>query len=322
MLGRHEGFGHEGSGLFAHILRLADLVRPGFLFLENVPALLQAPGAMSTIVRTLTAQRGYTLHWGVRAASDCGAPHHRRRWFCLAVHRSVPPATPRAWLKRIQAAAHTPFPWRQTEPARSERMLSRREMMRMRARECGSERVRLARLGALGNAVVPDCVRAAFVLLLQSFVQVQSHPHLWTAPLAKVTQWPHWGGADPHTQTVWEDAEVPDHTPQARSWNVVVDPRTYRAAPDSIVSTVRSASPVREPLRLTHWATPRHGSVSASHYLSRRTRHDLATQVRFEAHTAKSTRSGQLNPRFAEWLMGFPRDWTCASSDPAPTAKR
>ena len=58
------------------------------LFLENVQGVLKH--AMSVISRDLHS-RGYVVAWSVVGASDVGAPHIRKRWFCLA----EPAARPR-----------------------------------------------------------------------------------------------------------------------------------------------------------------------------------------------------------------------------------
>jgi len=57
------------------------------LFLENVPGLLSANGghAMADVVHGL-ARLGYQFAYGVLSAADVGAPHLRKRWWCVARH--------------------------------------------------------------------------------------------------------------------------------------------------------------------------------------------------------------------------------------------
>jgi DNA (cytosine-5)-methyltransferase 1 len=76
---------HEGtrSGLYREILRIAGVVRPKQLFLENVSAILS--NGLGTVLGDL-ASMGYDTRWLCIRASDVGAPHHRDRWFCLARH--------------------------------------------------------------------------------------------------------------------------------------------------------------------------------------------------------------------------------------------
>lgn len=79
------------------------------------------------------------------AASSLGAPHQRRRWFCLAVR----PSHAARLAERIQSAPDiVPFDW--VGASQEERMILEDSPLRRK------------RCAALGNAVVPDCVRRAF----------------------------------------------------------------------------------------------------------------------------------------------------------------
>lgn len=69
------------SGLYREVLRIAGVVRPKQLFLENVSAILS--NGMGTVLGDLAAL-GYNTRWLCIRASDVGAPHHRDRWFLLA----------------------------------------------------------------------------------------------------------------------------------------------------------------------------------------------------------------------------------------------
>ena len=79
--GRGEGLEGDRSSLFGEIVRLAQEIRPTFIFLENVPAIRTR--GLPQVVRELAAIR-YSLRWGALSAFDVGAPHKRERWFCLA----------------------------------------------------------------------------------------------------------------------------------------------------------------------------------------------------------------------------------------------
>lgn len=69
------------SGLYREVLRIAGVVRPRYLFLENVAAILS--NGLGTVLADL-APMGYDCRWCCIRASDVGAPHHRDRWFLLA----------------------------------------------------------------------------------------------------------------------------------------------------------------------------------------------------------------------------------------------
>ena len=69
------------SGLYREVLRIAGVVRPEFIFLENVSAILSR--GLGVVLGDL-ASCGYNAKWLCLRASDVGAPHHRDRWFLLA----------------------------------------------------------------------------------------------------------------------------------------------------------------------------------------------------------------------------------------------
>jgi DNA (cytosine-5)-methyltransferase 1 len=69
------------SGLYREALRIAGVVRPKFLFLENVAAICS--NGLGTVLGDLAAL-GYDCRWTCLRASDCGAPHRRDRWWLLA----------------------------------------------------------------------------------------------------------------------------------------------------------------------------------------------------------------------------------------------
>lgn len=69
------------SGLYREVLRIAGVVRPRYLFLENVSAILS--NGLGTVLADLAAM-GYDARWCCIRASDVGAPHQRDRWWLLA----------------------------------------------------------------------------------------------------------------------------------------------------------------------------------------------------------------------------------------------
>lgn len=83
--GNQAGVGAETrSGLYREVIRIARILRPIFLYLENVSAIVS--NGLGTVVADLAAL-GYDVEWLCLRASDCGAPHHRDRWWCLAYAR-------------------------------------------------------------------------------------------------------------------------------------------------------------------------------------------------------------------------------------------
>ena len=80
--GKGAGLDGSRSGLFFDLARVVRLVRPRYLVLENVSAVLARGGAR---VLGELAACGYDAVWDCVPAASVGAPHRRDRWFCVAV---------------------------------------------------------------------------------------------------------------------------------------------------------------------------------------------------------------------------------------------
>ena len=80
--GRQEGITEESrSGLFYSLMRVIRMVRPRFVVLENVAAILN--NGLDIVLGELS-QAGYDAEWAVISASSLGACHRRSRWWCVA----------------------------------------------------------------------------------------------------------------------------------------------------------------------------------------------------------------------------------------------
>lgn len=69
------------SSLWYEMLRIISELEPRIAVLENVPAIISNGG--SDVVGSL-ASIGYDCEWTVISARQFGAPHLRKRWFCVA----------------------------------------------------------------------------------------------------------------------------------------------------------------------------------------------------------------------------------------------
>jgi len=154
--GNGAGLAGERSGLFFEIERLVSELEPSFVFLENVSA-IRTRGA--DVVAGRLANLGYDCRWQTLSAADVGAPHRRKRWWLLAYSMRT----------RLQKS------WREESKAED---LWRRSAAQRRVQDpfwlpTTGELRRVAdglspathRVKALGNAVVPQCAREAFMRL-------------------------------------------------------------------------------------------------------------------------------------------------------------
>ena len=78
--GKGAGLAGERSGLFSEIIRVASIIKPRAIVLENVAA-LYARGL--DVVLGELAQIGYDAEWHCVSAASVGAPHRRNRVFII-----------------------------------------------------------------------------------------------------------------------------------------------------------------------------------------------------------------------------------------------
>lgn len=81
LAGKGEGLNGKKSGLWWEYARLIREIRPRFVVLENVAAILSR--GVGDVFGELAAL-GYDAWWDCIPAASVGAPHQRDRWFCIA----------------------------------------------------------------------------------------------------------------------------------------------------------------------------------------------------------------------------------------------
>ncbi len=153
--GKRAGLSGERSGLWREMLRLVRELRPSYVLVENVPALLNR--GMGTVLADL-AESGFDAEWDCWGADDFGASQHRERIWLLAYPHDAGLQGP-IWAGQSRApreertAAHC-------EPLRSVSGLwppgpgALADIPRM----VDGPTDRVDRLKSLGNAVVPQIV--------------------------------------------------------------------------------------------------------------------------------------------------------------------
>lgn len=82
LAGRQAGIKHgTRSGLFYELMRVVCLVRPRYIVLENVSAILS--NGLDAVLGEL-AEAGFDAEWACISASAVGACHRRDRWWLVA----------------------------------------------------------------------------------------------------------------------------------------------------------------------------------------------------------------------------------------------
>ncbi len=164
------------SGLFFELMRVIRMVRPKYIVLENVAAILNR--GLDIVLRELS-QAGYDAEWAVISASSVGACHQRSRWWLVAypssfsrkqkskiqtrrntiIRSSITNSNSKGMERRIepinQEMQKTRLTWQSDTPHLSPEWRSYVSEPVLRRRNDGL-RSRMDRLKALGNSIVPQ----------------------------------------------------------------------------------------------------------------------------------------------------------------------
>ena len=147
------------SGLFYELMRVVCLVRPKFVILENVAAILN--NGMGIVLGELCKAR-FDAEWATFRASDyVRACHHRDRWWLIAINRdftdSYSKRLERETKKRICRTGLWPAPTRHLYPKWWNFSV---EPTICRASHGPTSKLlanRANRLKLLGNGLIPQC---------------------------------------------------------------------------------------------------------------------------------------------------------------------
>lgn len=154
--GPGDGIGGKRSGLWGEYARLVGELRPRYVVVENVAALLAR--GMGVVIGDL-ARLGYDAEWSVVSACSMGAPHMRRRVFIVAYPNGF---DGRARLR--DTAAQRDRPIQSLDSLESSRSRFRARLENPSALYGGADGIPngMDRNRAYGNAIFPDVAEAIF----------------------------------------------------------------------------------------------------------------------------------------------------------------
>ncbi|MCD8181679.1 MAG: DNA (cytosine-5-)-methyltransferase [Firmicutes bacterium] len=83
--GNKKGFSDERGNLFFEIMRIADVIQPTVIFLENVANITEHDkGQTFNVIHNELASRDYYIRYLIADACDYGIPQHRTRTYIIA----------------------------------------------------------------------------------------------------------------------------------------------------------------------------------------------------------------------------------------------
>lgn len=288
------------------------------VFLENSPCIVGRDS--DRVIEELQKVGLNHLAYGVFAASDVGALHRRRRWFCLAT--SHPQELPLMTKEHLgKAISH---PWHKDIPRVVPRPSDPKERAALTFRN-----------SLLGNSVVPQAVAYAYQSLATILREAPKTPSQLSStskgrresalPLSNsvvlvVT--------DPkrRKQQLMQKDPVPAGSKDAAEERKIYPRPTLAVMPQKstpLKLEMRNSDGNQPDRKLSQWMTPRHHVATwhQSRQLNERAMWNLSNGIYYEVGTRQQCPQAKndvnhmsdvctINPRFVENLMGYPLDWT------------
>lgn len=301
--GKREGFKHDGSGLFFEMMRILDESGAEAAFLENVAGVM---GEIKSIIHELSIKRGFELRWEFINSHDVGAPHKRIRWYCLAIKAG-------SKLEKLSTnclvGGYISYDWSGGGPPRT----------CPRSTSAEGRRRSMSRWGLMGNSIVPDAARLAFLRLVSGGAVYSLNARRMVSykraeEMDISTTDAKYKGiyvVSPGQESISKKAPISAIVVNNMDLGIVLVP-SLRPLPTKTSPTQLHPN-ITTPVKFRTWATPAHSQVYAQLVMTKRSVHTLATQVRFEKRT--KNREGVLAPRFVEWMMGYPLGFTDYGGD-------
>jgi DNA (cytosine-5)-methyltransferase 1 len=150
------GLAGERSGLWSEFFRIVGEVRPGFVFIENSPALVTR--GLDRVLADL-ASVGFDARWSNLSASQLGANHERNRAWVVAYSAEIMGPARTGIIEQPRQLANVPWSYTGLSRDRRGRWV---EMAREFRRMDDGMAFSVERTEAIGNGQVPIVAATAF----------------------------------------------------------------------------------------------------------------------------------------------------------------
>lgn len=266
------------SKLIFEVIRIAKLVMPTLkcIVLENSSAIVHR--GMDDVLSQLR-DMNFSYIWSIGSATEVGALHHRKRWICIAF-----------------AQGHDPYCPEQAKPTINGVQCSTEPLRIVVSKKTNTESVR--ECGLLGNSVVPSFMQHMYQELVRLYKCTDINDSI--------------NDRDNNTQR--------KNTHRCEVWNAdtqLLSPlrRKFNATETNLALVFQEGNTRYE---RSLWSTPRKSAWFRCKQLNDRTLLYLTTKILYEDDTQRQMHAlmdttdhtkFHVNPRFVEWLMGFPYNW-------------
>jgi DNA (cytosine-5)-methyltransferase 1 len=259
------------SGLFYDLMAWVKQRKDvRYLLLENSPDIRLR--GLDAVLACLRECGFYHIAYGYFTAAELGAPHVRRRWYCLAARSAAAAARLPALPER------SPYDWADARP----------QQRRLVRRTAETHRANIGRCAMLGNSVVPDVVAHAYRTLRSALVMSAAHRRSSSIDVFSTVTLGRPSGSVTFARPVAKWPNVPVTMADGKGTTYT---RQYWMTPAHV-----------------KWEQYRVLSQRSTWLLSNQS----TTTTDADPNVPIHMRYYDINPRFVEYLMGYRTDWTKA----------